>query len=112
MNTVKKINRGKPGTKKWIKVYGEELICVRYRYDSEVNERMITVELKVDSAVWKKNKRRIPDNKVMKIKVSYEELELRNKIKGFGGTWNREKKVWELSYKFVKYLSLTDRIVT
>ena len=112
MNTVKKLSRGKPGTKKWIRKYGDELICVRYRYDSELNERMITVELKVDSGSWKKNRKGIPDNKIMNIKINYEEIDLRNKIKSFGGIWNKKKKVWELSYKFVKSLSLTDRILS
>ncbi len=111
MNTVKKLIHGKPGTKKWIRKYGDELICVRYRYVSELNERMITVELKVDSGRWKKNRKGIPDNKIMNIKINYKEIDLRNKIKSMGGMWNKEKKVWELSYKFVKSLSLTDRIL-
>lgn len=112
MNTVKKLIRGKPGTKKWIKKFGDDLICVRYRYDSEQNERMITVELKVDTGKWEKNKKRIPENKTLNIKVNYEELDLRNKIKSFGGIWNKQKKVWELPYKYVKSLNLKDRIIS
>ena len=83
--------------------YGDESICVRYRYNSE---------LKVDSGIWKKNRKGIPDNKIMNIKINYPEEDLRNKIKSFRGTWNKEKKVWELSYKFLKSLNLTDRIVS
>ncbi len=43
----------------------------------------------------------MPDNKILQIQIDYED-----KVKNFGGMWNKEKKVWELAYKFVKSLSL------
>ena len=68
--------------------------------------------MKVDVDASERNKQRIPDNKKMNVRIKYEEIDLRSKIKSFGGVWNKEKKTWELSYKLVKYLRLTDRIVS
>jgi hypothetical protein len=31
--TAKTVVAGKPGTGKWIKKYGDALLCVRYKYD-------------------------------------------------------------------------------
>jgi hypothetical protein len=45
MKTKKKLMPGEPGSKKWIDKYGDDLICVRYKYDSDKNKKMITVEL-------------------------------------------------------------------
>jgi len=43
--------------------------------------------------------------------VGYDEIDLREKIKAKGAKWNKLKKVWELSYKDVVGLDLTDRVV-
>ena len=71
---------------------------------------MITVELKEEVTNWNKNRNRIPENKVMQIKINFEEIDLRKKVRSFGGRWNKENKVWELPYKYVKFLNLTKRI--
>lgn len=45
------------------------------------------------------------------VRIEYSESELRKQVKAAGGTWNREKKVWEIAYKDVLALGLTDRVV-
>ena len=45
MITKKILYAGQPGTHKWIKQYGQKLIAVRYKYDQENKQKMITVEL-------------------------------------------------------------------
>ncbi|MGD9161759.1 MAG: hypothetical protein PVG39_25335 [Desulfobacteraceae bacterium] len=47
----------------------------------------------------------------MDIRIGYNELELRNRIKESGGRWNPQKKLWNLSYKKIKELDLLERIV-
>ncbi len=102
---------GKPGTKKLIQKYGERLICVRYRYDAERKEKMKTVEIIVEKNPWDGNGRRIPGNKIMRLRVAYNETKMRSLVKAAGGRWNREDKVWELPHKDVLALGLEDRIV-
>jgi putative IMPACT (imprinted ancient) family translation regulator len=111
MKTIRKLSAGQPGSKKWIRKYGERLVCVRYKYDSFTNKKMITVELSEEYTDWEKNENRIPDNKIMDLKIDYTEKDLRIKIKSLGGTWNQRKKVWELPYRYVKSLKLTSRVV-
>jgi hypothetical protein len=50
-------------------------------------------------------------NKIIELKVNYEEAHLQKLIKSAGGRWNREKKLWELPYKDVVALGLENRIV-
>ena len=84
---------------------------MRYKYDSEKRERIITVELIADRQPWQKNLSRIPHNKKVKIRIDYGEIDLGRKVKSFGGAWNRTEKVWEIEYRIVRELGLEDRIV-
>ena len=43
---------GQKGTKQLTEKYGDQLICVRYRYDSAKQKRYKTVELIVDEQDW------------------------------------------------------------
>jgi len=47
----------------------------------------------------------------VKIKVGYDEVELRQKIKSLGAEWNKTEKVWELRFDIVRDLGLSERIV-
>ncbi len=59
-----------------------------------------------------KNLKKIPNNKIMKIKINYGEIDLGRKVKSFGGIWKKDQRFWELSYEAVKALGLEDRIIT
>ena len=96
---------GQRGTKKLKAIYGDKLICVRYRYDEEKQKRYKTVELIVEEVDW------IPQQAVVWVKVAWGEQALRSKVKEAGGKWNGEKKAWELCYEKVVELSLENRIV-
>ena len=100
-----------PGTKRWMLKYGEDLYCVRYRYDIESKERITTVEIIVDRSKWEVNNKKIPKNKMIEIDLRYEETDLRRLVKNAGGRWNREKKVWEMAYGEILSLGLTKRII-
>ena len=43
---------GQRGTQKLAALYGDRLVCVRYRYDAASGTRYKTVELIVDQAAW------------------------------------------------------------
>ena len=109
--TKKTLQAGKPGTEKWVKKYGDSLICVRYKYDPINSRKLKTVELLVEDEPWEKNESRIPANKIVSIKVPYGEKNTGILVRRAGGVWNREKRLWELPYITVVNLGLQDRIV-
>ena len=108
--TSKTLIPGRPGTVKWVKKYGEALIYVRYRYDVLNKRKIKTVELIVEDEPWDGGKRKIPGNKIVEIKVSYGEVEIRRLVRQAGGKWNKEKKIWLLPYREVISLGLTGRM--
>ena len=111
MRTRKTLFPGQPGTKKLVQQYGDKLVCVRYRYDAIRKERVKTVEVIVERNVWEPDGQRIPPNKRISIRVKPGEKDLGIRVKAAGGRWNRKKQVWELAYKEVVAMKLTDRIV-
>ena len=111
MKAKRKLNPGQPGTKKWLEKYGDDLVCVRYRYDAESKQRATTIELIVEQKKWEMKAAQIPYNKIVFVKTNYEETYLRKVVKSAGGRWNRQKKLWELPYGEVKQLGFTERIV-
>ncbi|MBN2439685.1 MAG: hypothetical protein JXL20_13925, partial [Deltaproteobacteria bacterium] len=60
MKTRRTLLPGQPGTKKWVKQYGQALMCVRYRYDEARELKLTTVEIVVDASLWERNVRKIP----------------------------------------------------
>jgi hypothetical protein len=111
VNTGKKLKPGEPGTKKLVLEYGEKLLCVRYRYDAQRKRRMKTIELIIAEEPWQPSSRKIPSNKIMRIRVKYGEVDVGKQVRAAGGTWNRAKQVWELPYGEVRRLGLMERIV-
>lgn len=45
MKTRLKLKPGQKGTRKLVDIYGDALVCVRYRYDEESRARVKTVEI-------------------------------------------------------------------
>ena len=111
METRLTLKPGQKGTKKLLNRYGEQLVCVRYRYDKEKKKRYKTVELIVEEVDWVV-KSPLPDpNTKVAIRVDWEETEIRDRVKRAGGLWDPYKKVWELEYGQVEQLGLQERIV-
>lgn len=102
---MRKLKPGQPGTKKLVEKYGEDLVCVRYRYDRQRKVRIKTVELVVETTPW------LPPDRTTYIRIKYGEVALGKKVRAAGGTWNRNRQVWELPYNEVVRLGLTNRIV-
>lgn len=102
---------GKKGTKKLYDKYGDRLVCVRYRYDTQKQERVKTVELVEEKKYWSPNPDRIHSSKKMNIKIEYGEIHLGRLVKSAGGQWDKKRKVWILNYGQIKALGLERRIV-
>ncbi len=113
-----KLLPGQKGTKKLLQKYGTQLVCVRYRYDTERKKRFKTVELIVDEIPWQpKAKKTKADkvanmDKIVAVRIGDSETELRNLIRNAGGKWKPEEKIWELPYRKIIELGLNKRTVT
>jgi hypothetical protein len=105
------IKPGQPGTKKLVEKYGDNLVCVRYRYDVTEKRKFKTIELIIEETPWQQNREKIPVNKLMNIHILSSEHNLRIKVKAAGGTWDYKNRVWRLPYKQVLELGLSHRIV-
>ncbi|HFD92187.1 MAG TPA: hypothetical protein ENJ22_02745 [Gammaproteobacteria bacterium] len=104
------IPAGENGTKQLQREYGEQLICVRYRYDRKRQKRFKTIELIIEEKDWTPGVL-VPVEKRVYIRIDYGERELREKIKEAGGFWDKQRKAWYVSYKKVIELGLDKRIL-
>ena len=92
--------------------YGEQLVCVRYRYNETTKERWKTVELIIDKSAWEPPKPQWQVDTLVAVQVAVQERTVRQQVKAAGGKWNPKEVVWELLYGQVVALGLTARIVT
>lgn len=102
---------GQPGTKQLVAEYGARLVCVRYRYDAQKRKRYKTVELIVEERDWRPPEAEPAATEIVALRIGIEETALRQQVKQAGGTWNAQRKVWELKYEQVVRLGLGDRLV-
>jgi len=108
--TKKILRPGQPGTKKYIREFGDNLICVRHRYNKVEKKKFVTAEIIVEHHEWQSDTKRIPYNKIIAIKVKYNEKHIRKMIQSVGAKWNPQKQVWQLPYHHICALGLTERI--
>jgi len=105
MQTLLTRKPGQKGTKELLLKYGEQLVCVRHRYDEQRRRRLKTVELVVEEREW------MPEETRVLVRVAWGEKELGIKVKRAGGVWLPERKLWELPYGKVVELGLEERMV-
>ena len=110
MNVKSMLKPGQNGTKELVKKYGDQLVCVRYRYDKVKQKRYKTVELIVSEQDWVSSSAIDPD-KTVYVRVDYGETGLRAQVKKVGANWNPQRKVWVMSYRKVLELGLEERVV-
>jgi hypothetical protein len=99
------------GAKKLRLLYGDRLVCVRYRYDAQRQKRIKTVELIVAEEAWTAPPPPPQKNDVVHIALTVHEVPLRQQVKQRGGRWNPQRGLWELRYDQVLALGLQARIV-
>ena len=97
---------GQKGTVRLHREYGDQLVCVRYRYDKLRGRRLKTVELIIDEQPWVPGAK-IPAEREVAVRVGYNEHGLREA----GGWWDAGKRAWRLGFRKVLALSLEARLV-
>lgn len=102
---------GKRGTKRLHKIYGDQLVCVRYKYDFDRKKRFKTVELIIDEKDWEPGDELYLKNPVVCIQIKGFEQDLRRRIKASGGVWLPERQLWRVRFKDVLRMGLKKRIV-
>ncbi|MBI3108186.1 MAG: hypothetical protein HYY95_21870 [Candidatus Rokubacteria bacterium] len=102
---------GQKGTKQLLAQYGDRLICVRYRYDARRKKRFKTVEILVTERDWEPPRPRVAHDQIVGLRVAFADVAVRDRVKQAGGTWNPERRVWQLRYDRVVALGLNGRIV-
>ncbi len=116
MIVTKTLRPGDKGTDKWVRKYGQRLVCVRYRHDKERRKNLTTVELVIDErealgGFHRQTPMKPVPKQIVSIRVNYLEDELRVKVKAAGGLWDVEEKLWKLPISVVRELGLDKRIV-
>jgi hypothetical protein len=84
---------------------------VRYRYDSQRKKRLKTVELLVAERDREPPRPRFAHDQIVGLRIPFADVAVRGRVKEAGGTWNPERRVWELRYDRATALGLEDRIV-
>jgi len=101
---------GQQGTKKRCDRYGDQLVCVRYRYDAARQRRLKTVELIVEEVPWRPERAARKGAETVGVRVDVQEVSLQRQVKLAGGRWNPARRVWELRRDQALKLGLKDRI--
>jgi len=105
-----KLKPGQKGTKALVEKYGENLVCVRYRYDKTSRTRIKTVEIIVE----KKQLAPIqntPDNAIVPVQIAYGAKELGKMARSAGGNWDADVKLWYIRYGNIKGTELEKHIL-
>ena len=116
MQTKLTLSPGQRGTKKLLQQYGDQLVCIRYRYNSELKKRFKTVELIIEESPWQPENGKGTAKKTSRydrpvyLRIGIREIELRDRIKSAGGRWDNTEKLWVLSYRKAVEFGLETRI--
>lgn len=96
---------GAKGTRRLLRIYGAQLLCVRYRYDEVRRSRLTTVELRVDERPWAPK-----PPATVHVEIRYAEERLRERVKKAGAIWDRARQLWCMRRSAAIRLGLAPRI--
>ncbi len=111
-HVARKIDAGRPGTKRYQRQFGDALVCVRYRHDPITAKRYTTVEIVVDE-------RQLPNpvqpqgvgkQETVAVRIEFGETDLRQRAKQSGGRWDASRKVWLMPFQVAQQLGLQGRV--
>jgi len=120
IRTVRK--PGEKGTQALMQQYGEQLVCVRYRYDPIRKKRIKTVEIIVAEQDWQPPKPHPEEERAqglapkryytrrVGIRLAHTESELRKSVMAAGGMWDPSERLWFLPEEEVRKLGLVQRV--
>ncbi|MBB3168602.1 DUF5710 domain-containing protein [Simiduia aestuariiviva] len=114
MKVIKTIAPNKPGARKFLKLYGDNLIAVRYR--KAAGRRLITIEILVDeySAPQDSGGPRVnhqENREPVGFHLNFDQHQLRAQAKALGARWSQHQKLWYLPRHQVVALGLVNNIV-
>jgi len=98
MKTRLILKPGQRGTKRLTEKYGDNLVCVRFRYDAKTHQRLKTVELIVERTAWEPPPEKFTADSLVTVKIEGYETDLRKQIKEAGGKWHPDRKLWSVRY--------------
>jgi hypothetical protein len=115
MDVIRTIRPGMPGSRRFQKHWGENLVAVRYRRDEQ--KVYTTIEIIVDER--EQSDPRISLNSVHAFKrqqiiavvIAFDERTLRAKAIQAGAQWSAKAKAWLMTYNTAVALGLQHRIV-
>lgn len=112
MITRLKLKPGQKGTKALVEKNGDNLVCVRYRYDETSRTRLKTVELIVEKKELPTPKlQRTADETLVPVLIAYGQRELGNMVKAMGGKWDADVKLWYVPHGKIKGTELEKHII-
>lgn len=109
MKSYKHLKPGQKGTKRLVEVYGDALLCVRYRYDEKRGIRLKTVEIVVEEKPNTPSRFKIGD--IVSILVHFDEMELREQLRTLRARWDAQAKLWFVPYRLIRGTPLEERII-
>ena len=60
---------------------------------------------------WQPDAKKTRKNKLMSLRIAFDDMNARNQVKAAGGTWDAKRRVWQLVYEKVIELGMTNGIV-
>ena len=106
-----KLKPGQKGTKALVEKYGDNFVCVRYRYDEASRTRIKTVELILERKQLPPSTKNIKDETLVPVQIAYGEAELGIMARSAGGRWDSDVKLWYIKYGNIKGTKLEEHII-
>jgi len=95
-----------------MKHFGDRLVRVRYRRDTDTGKHIKTAEIIVDEAIPAPSEADQNPHEPVSMKVEYHDTHVREKVKAAGGRWDPKHLVRRLPRHRVHHLHLQHRIVS
>lgn len=111
MKTHKHLKPGENGTLRLLERFGDNLLCVRYRYDAIRDVRIETAEIIVDEKPGK-GVPRIREMDIVLVQVPFTMKALRDRLKSVGAKWDPGQKLWRVQWGLIRGdRELVERVV-
>jgi len=111
VKTRLKLKPGQKGTKALVEIYGDDLVCVRYRYDEASRTRIKTVEIIVERKQLPPSSQSVKDETLVPLQIAYGAKELGKMARSAGGKWDADVKLWYIRYGSIKGTELEKHII-
>lgn len=116
MRVTKTMRPRQRGTGRFMRRYGDRLVCVRYRKSNCARRMVTTVEVIVDErestpkGISHTALQAATRSEPVAVKIDYAETALRSLVKESGARWSRVGRAWVLPRGVAVGLGLTHRI--